>query len=243
MAVDSLVAFLRTETYALKNGAGRIAVRGNRSACGLFLDGEPFVFNWADCAGSIGQDLCYFDTYIKHESILDLAKVTAQLPSKSEPLWLLILPLLRQFPSGSYTLTLSPLIAGEQWVERYVGYEPGEEPPYLIREWEGGYYPENDGVYGGKALVATLPDEWLDEERILQFWYAIESGERPFAITAAVEGGMCEFVLDGHHKLTAYAYAKTSAWRLCITMPASPLKKEDWPTSGIPRSWHIVTSD
>jgi len=228
----------RTETYTLKNGTGRIAVRGDRAACGLFLEGKPFAFNWADCAGSIGQDLCRFAASGNRGTVLDLAEVTAQLPAKQEMLSSRILSLLQQFPDGVYRLSLSPMAAGENWIEYEIDDGTEKDTPY---PHFSGYYPFADEIYGGCTWITTQPIDRLDEDRIAHFWYAIEKGDRPFAITAAVEGGMCEFILDGHHKLMAYAYARVLPWRLSITASASPLRETDWPEGIVsPLSWHRV---
>ena len=228
----------RSETYLLADGTGRIEVRGDYAASGLFLDGKPFVFNFADCAGSIGQDLYHFAPFVDGDKnrLAGLTEITTDLPLGGTCLSQLILPLLRQFPPGVYTLTIAPLAPGETWVEYYL-------EDYVLN-WsyvESGYYPESDGVYGGKTLVATQPDGSLDDVRIAHYWYAIEDGARPFAITASTEGAMAEFVLDGHHKLQAYAYAKVKPWRLCISKASSPLAADEWPASdAAPRAWRLI---
>ena len=222
----------RTETYHLTNGTGRIEVRGNRAASGLFLDGKPFVFDVADCEGSIGQDLYRFARQPGGERLADLSELTTVLPTKATSLTQIIVLLLRQFTSGTYTLTLAPLVE-TNWVEYWTA-----DPPRIDAWSRSGYYPMGD-YFGEKTLIATQPDEIYDESRIAHFWYAIENGARPFLITASVEEGMCEFVLDGHHKMRAYVHAKIPPWRLCISKIAKPLLHSDWPAPIVdsPLSW------
>lgn len=220
----------RSETYTLTHGTGRIEVRGDGKACGLFLDGKPFVFNFYDCAGSIGQDLYRFAPLVDNDRPIGLSEVTANLPTEDTSLALIILPLLQQFPSGTYTLTLAPCVDEETFVEYYL---PDHE-----RKWEytkSGYYPF------GEVLVATQPDETFDDARIAHFWYAIENGKRPFAITATTNDAMCEFILDGHHKMRAYIHAGVKPWRLCISRASSPLSEIEWPASiGAPSAWRTI---
>ncbi|MBC7805655.1 MAG: hypothetical protein H7145_05835 [Akkermansiaceae bacterium] len=221
----------RTENYHLPNGTARIEVRGDGSACGLFLGGKPFVFNFYDRAGSIGQDLYRFAPLVDNNRPAGLSEVTADLPPEDATLSRLILPLLQQFPSAAYTLTLAPCTDADAFVEYYLAnYQ--QDCAYTT----SGYYP-----FGEKVLVATQPDETLDDARIAHFWYAIEEGKRPFAITATTGDAMCEFVLDGHHKMRAYAHAGVDPWRLCITRSSSPLAENDWPTSVVaPRAWRAI---
>ena len=219
----------RTETFTLADGTGRLDVRGGRYASALFVDGRPFVFNFWSCDGSIGQEVCYFAPE-PDGGFLDLREVTATLPAEDVSLARLIAPLLRQFTPGDYTLTLASAADVAPFVERHL-------PDYARKftHTESGYYPITNNIYGAGTLVMTQPDETMDDARVAHFWYAIEAGARPFAITAAVDEGMCEFVLDGHHKLMAYAYAKVKPWRLCISRKAMPLTEGDWPAHvGIP---------
>lgn len=226
----------RTETYQLTDGTGHIEVRGNRLASGLFLHGQPFVFNFSDCEGSIGQDLYRFLVH-QDDQLPDLFKVTANLPALDTSLQHIVLPLLRQFPSGVYTLTLAPLAEGETMMEYYLP-DSAENRAYI----QSGYYPFANDIYGGRTLIPTQPEEVLDDNRVAHFWYAIEDGDRPFAITASVADGMCEFILDGHHKMSAYGYARVAPWRLCISQTSLPLGEDDWPYQIIPPpfSWRRV---
>ncbi len=219
----------RIEMYNLTSGAGRIEVRGDGSACGLFLDGKPFVFNFHDYAGSVGQELYYFAPLVDTDRPSGLSEVTVDLPHEDSSLSLIILPLLRQFPSGVYTLTLAPCMDTDSFVEYHLAdYQ---------RDWAyttSGFYP-----FGEKTLVATQPDKTLDDAHIAHFWYAIEDGERPFAVTATTDDALCEFVLDGHHKLRAYVHARVKPWRLCISRASTPLDANEWPASVVaPRAWH-----
>jgi len=213
------------EMFILTEGTNRIEVRGAGRAYGLFLDGKSFVYYWPDCAGSIGHDLYRFATQAESATPLSLAEITAQEPHAQKSLAELIRPLLRLFPAGSYTLTLSSLNEADAWDDYSIGNgnetTDFDQYPYA---WD---YPDR-----GQRLITTQPYDRLDTGRILHFWYAIEQGERPFAITASIADAKCEFVLDGHHKLMAYTYAGIPAWRLCISANGpKPLSAADWPTT------------
>jgi len=215
----------RAEQFLLTNGTGRIEVRSTGHACGLFLDGKPFAHCWPDCGGSIGQDLYRFAVPAEGAMLPDLAEIVAQAPSQKRSLAEQIAPLLRQFPPGSYQLVLSPLKEGDIWDDYSVGNgiaaKDFDRYPYA---WD---YPDYN-----RQLITTQPYDGLDDERILHFWYAIEQGDRPFAITASVTDAKYEFVLDGHHKLAAYAYAGIAPWRLCISTDSpKPLLHTDWPAA------------
>lgn len=74
-------------------------------------------------------------------------------------------------------------------------------------------YSFYDAFYS--ALVATQPAEQIDEGRVAFFEQEIREGRRPFAIVlsqwchvgAGEEWDSACYVLDGHHKLLAYARA------------------------------------
>ena len=68
-----------------------------------------------------------------------------------------------------------------------------------------------DGIYPGfQTLYATQPSTSINQERVKHFEEQIKSGEYPFAIiinaySALTDNYSANFILDGHHKLLAYA--------------------------------------
>ena len=128
-------------------------------------------------------------------------------------------PLLSQLAPGGYRLALEE-IEGE-WMALYPFQGPGTV---------GCFYPLGTNYDLMRNLVATQPEESLSEKRIDEWKAAIQSGERPFALIlgdSEVDG----FVLDGHHKLLAYAQLGVAPWLLTIEprVPSAPLVATDWP--------------
>jgi hypothetical protein len=215
----------RQETFHLDSGTGRIAVRGDAVACGLYINGEPLTLHWNDNAGSIGQAFSHLGEWSYAEAGDSYERLVEHGPSPDTPLAAQFRSLLDHFPPGDYHLAISQTQAGDEWLDWYSAVQP-------IRTI-GDYYP-----WEGTTLVPSQPEDRLDQDRILHFMERIEAGERPLMVTATVEGAWCEYVLDGHHKYMAYAELRVPPWRLRITGPPTPLQESDWPNiMEKPRSW------
>lgn len=197
-----MTAALRNETYTLHEGTGRLTLVGERGICGLAVDGRPVLLNWHDSQGSIGQEFFLIEALPPDESLILLRQLVETGFSEEIPLGEQLLPLLRQFPSGTYQLTLGEL--GKDW--GVPEWEPAQRTPWHF----GWYYPWD------RNLLPTQPDEALNETRVLEWAYAIEAGARPVVITTTTTESLCEFILDGHHKLWGYGLAKVSPLCLCI---------------------------
>lgn len=215
----------REETFALREGAGRIEVRGDRYGCGLFVDGGAVSLNWCDCAGSIGQVFCRFEDHNFEESVAAFRALVEQGPDPSKSLLGQFFPLLRQFPTGDYRLTVAQLTREDRVCEW------GE--PYRLSDLSD-YHPHR-----GTHLIPSQSEASLDLERVFEFIARIESGERPLLITATADEAFCEFVLDGHHKLLAYTEVRVKPWRLCICAKSPSLTGAEWPNGAgaAPLSW------
>jgi len=216
---------IREEVVGVEDGTGRIRVEGDGWASALFVDGRAVLLNWCDCQGSVGQEFSLIEGANLEASVKSFRSVVEDGPDPVVALASQIAPLLGHFRSGRYRLILLPLTQddyGQDW----------EDQPYGAIQW---YYP-NRGV----TLLPTQPNEALDQERVLWFEREIAAGRRPVVITAGINGGVCEFVLDGHHKQVAYGRAGVQPIRLCILGEARPLSADAWPDDAAgapPRSW------
>lgn len=208
-----------TETVILTEGKGRIELRGNPYAFGLFVDDTPVVLNWCDCDGSIGQQFYLFDADLLEERITALHALVEKGPRMDESLAGDLMPLLCQFPSGEYVVEYGDIDRPYQFPE----WDINE-----VREWPDGvsyawYYPD------ATNFLPTQPYHRLNEERIIHYMLEIEQGKRPVAITTTIRGAWGEFILDGHHKLCAYSQLRISPRRICIEASEARLPTLDWP--------------
>jgi hypothetical protein len=219
----------RRETYRVTSGTGRIEVRESpdRWASALFAEGRPFALDWPDCAGSIGHHFFRAEPLTPSGIPFDnLYGRVAALPDPSHPLASVVAPLLEQFPSGDYVLWLARLTEDDSTHDWW------DDSPLRTH---GGYYP-----FPGAVIIATLPEEQLDDARIGEHLRRLERGETPLLITASDRNADEEYLLDGHHKLYASYFLRVPLWRLCITpLDPHPLAFEDWPSSAgtPPPSW------
>jgi len=184
---------VRRDVVQVTDGKGLIDVRGGDGEIVLLVEGKPVAFNWDDCQGSVGQ----FLVFTGHSRGADHARQLAEFvdgnvhPERS--LSAQIEPLLALLPNGIYGLGYSPTATVEPVTTL-------ENSPQSIPDMQlHGYYPVHD-----RNLVCTQRTATLDASRIRHFRQQIRKGHRPIVLTVSAEGAWCEFVIDGHHKLTAY---------------------------------------
>jgi len=76
---------------------------------------------------------------------------------------------------------------------------------------------EFESFYPGfGAMIATQPIKELSSKRVRGLVERIQGGARPVVITLCAEGAWGEFIIDGHHKISAYRQANVPAMRLNI---------------------------
>jgi len=213
----------RNETYRLTTGRGRLELRADGArACGLYLDNKPILYHW-DASESTAIDAYFhFMALELGNELSDLRRIVAQEPTPERSLSDLIQPLLSLFANGEYTLSF--------------GRVPDDYATGFWEEQWGEMYASMDTLH----LIATQPEKGLDLVRVFDYIERIERGERPWAITL-VAAWNAEFILDGHHKLTAYQECRVLPWRLKITPQFHNLLSfDDWPaaeTPFLPQSW------
>jgi hypothetical protein len=224
-------------TIEVVDGTGRLELRGGNGVDGLYVDGRPVGMHWPDCAGSVGQEFYQIEGLSLEERVARLRTLVADGRRRSpERLEAGILPLLSQFPTGTYQVILGK-VERECWLIDY-DYLPGI---YC-------YYPLDTHYDLMTTFLPTQPANSLVAERVEHWKQAIDSGKRPFAITICMgndgEDIGHEFVLDGHHKLHAYLALGKRPWRLAIQItPQIPITKDDWPgKAGVdyPRAWEWI---
>lgn len=217
----------RTEIITITEGSGRIELRGHPEAFGLFIDGAPVALNWSDCGGIVAQEFFLLNADPLEDRMTVLQHLVENGPDPEYSLAQQLMPLLRHFPSGEYTLQYSDVNRPYQfpvWETTEVLPWPSAGSSY---SW---YYPDDYN------FLPTQPDLSMSQEQILYYMLAIEEGMRPVAITTTVQRGWAEFILDGHHKLYAYSHLRISPRRICITAMDTNLAVLDWPLDTVPPS-------
>ena len=93
-----------------------------------------------------------------------------------------------------------------------------------------GYYPLDQ-----RNLVCTQTSDSLDAGRVAFFREQVGAGRRPVVLTASAESAWCEFVIDGHHKLAAYARERVKPAVLGIVREGAPRISLDEGLEWLPR--------
>lgn len=216
-----------SKELTVREGAGRIELRGLDGPHGLYVDGKPVALHWSACSGSVGMVFYRIGTLGRPPTGATLAHVVEDgRPASPEVLEAMITPLLSQFPTGIYRVSLDE-IEEQCWVVN--------EAP-LGRGGPRAYYPLGRDY---RWMVSFLPTQnALDRERVAWWEERILSGSRPFAITARRAGANSEYILDGHHKLAAYLNVGQAPWRLGIEVtPRTPITRGDWPRPRAKPPW------
>ncbi len=176
-----------TDTHAV------IDIRGGEFDSALLVQGKPIALNWSDCEGSVAQYMARAGATNYEENLGSLRHLLDDALRSDVALRPQIDYFLQLFVPGRYRLTY---------------HEDCPEWDYAEFSTNWSTAKEYDHVYPyGWLLVFTQPTDGLNQEQVHKYLHAIESGQRPVALTGTVKDGWCEFVLDGHHKLRAYKAA------------------------------------
>jgi hypothetical protein len=209
MGTMEALAPARVERIHVQDGTSFIDVRGGGFDSALFVEGKPIALNWCDCEGSVGQLLIRGGVYNHQDHVRALRRVLLGGLDPELPLAVQLSPLLQLFSPAEYEIKL-----WEDCPDCELFQVGATE---RLREELTGYYPF------GFSLVATQAMEMLRISRIHRYAGIIATTpHRPIAITTTVEGGWCEFVLDGHHKLMAYQMAGLPPTFISICRIAGP---------------------
>ena len=184
------------EKIQLVNGDGVLELVGTDFDAALLLNSLPLAFNWCDGEGSIGQYLLrsqverdYTDQLKSLRRILD-GHIQTDLPLSTQ-----ISLLLDLFKDGCYELALRQC---EEWC-----FEEFSQIGQGLRNGSS-LYPYPDDFF-----VATQPSTCLDHSTVKRFEDLVTTGLRPIPIVGWIldhhgARGCFSYVIDGHHKLTAY---------------------------------------
>lgn len=178
----------RVERYRLRDGYGSIGLKGDDFDCAIYFKGKPYALNWCAPMGTVFGYLVRTGVEGFQVDLQQIRTIVQSKPDEHEPLHSQFAPLLQLFEPGNYVLTYYDAL---KWID--AGYKADD----LV-----GYYPES------YVLATTQPKNSLDRSTVKEYLEKIRNGARPTVITASPEDGLCEFVIDGHHKLEAYRLAK-----------------------------------
>lgn len=196
----------RLDLVVVDGANSLIDVRGGDGETGLYVAGQPIALNWDDCQGSVGQYLVVAAHPGNVQVVEQMANFVAGNVDEHRPLGEQIAPLVATLAAGTYWLQYTPsAVIGS--------YEVHNGALRTLQE----YYPLND-----RQLVCTQPHDALHEGRVSFHRGQIAAGRRPVVLTVAPEGSWCEFVIDGHHKLEAYARASVKPTILNIVRWSAP---------------------
>lgn len=205
MSKHSDGTIFRAEEWQQTQGKCVLEVRGGELEIAFFLNGAPFVYDAADCEGSIGRYVAFLPYSKRLEAATLIAQSAASGFCDDSPLHQQIVPLLDLLPISQYRLTLEQMPSG-------YGYSSASSDEYDFGpDWKEGaqtdaiwYYPDFNEHMQLPVLTWTQPESSLDDETINKYLTLIECGERPAMITIGAKKHATRFILDGHHKLFAY---------------------------------------
>lgn len=183
----NLAPGVRVDLVTVSEGKGLIEVRG-QSETVLLVEGRPIALNWDDCQGSVGQYLVFTGHARGADYARQLTEFVAGPPDANRLLADQIEPLLTLFASGTYSISYVP----SESAAMFECPDPASAPQNLVN-----YYPTD------RNLICTQPNTSIDAARVGYFRERIRGGSRPTVLTTSAESAWCEFVIDGHHKLSA----------------------------------------
>ncbi len=200
------------EFVDLANANGIIDVRGDDFGSVLLVEGNAIALNWCDCAGSVAQYMARAGAMDYEENLRALRYTLEGHLLDNVPLSSQLHSFLGLLVSGRYRLQYHSGVSDVEMIEYKANLDPTAHDHF---------YPF------GSVLICTQPTDTLNQDRVAHYVKAIHSGQRPIAISAAVEKGWCDFVLDGHHKLQAYKATKIAPPLISICRVGAPRLSED----------------
>ena len=197
----------RTEDYFLEGGYGSIDLKGNDFDCIIYFHGKPYALNWCDCSGSVGQILVRSGIKGYKKDLRQVRHIVENGLHQEQAISDQIYPILQLFKYGEFRLT------------NYTAEDWDVSDTKLASQVE--YYPFGETYVPTQSLVT------LDRNTVDKYIEKIENGRRPLVVTASVEDGWCEFIIDGHHKIKAYQELKLAPNILCIEKKSSQIELEE----------------
>lgn len=183
-----------TEIFELTSGQSLIDVRGDGFDQALLVGGQPIVFNWCDCEGSVAQYLARAGRTNCERELQSLRHTLAGNWLPEFPISAQIFPFLDLFVPGRYRLQY---------------FEARPDCDYIDFDAAWDFAKKHDSFYPfACVLVFTQSSDSLNRNQLAHYLERIRNGDQPIALTVTVADGWCDYVIDGHHKLQAYKLAK-----------------------------------
>jgi hypothetical protein len=193
---------IRREEVVIGPHAGPLNVRGDQFEAALLVGDRIHAFHWFDCEGTCGQNLVRIVAGGSQTAVRDFLKSVDSALGENETLAAHFSGILSILATGTYALTLEEIPADSYVVE--LDNEP------VDNQIVGGFYP------GFGAMIATQPLSRLSALHVDRLSEKILHGARPTVITLSANGAWCEFIIDGHHKISAYRRTNVPIVRLDI---------------------------
>jgi hypothetical protein len=187
----------RSERFQLEDGLGRLRVEANDFEQAVWFDSMPLALLWNDNEGSVGQLLSLAGHLDIEEPLQQLRRIANGQVEDDSPIWPQIYPLLQLLENGTYGIHLRQADRSWSCIEHH-GIEE------LV-----GFYPMDD-------FVMTRPEASLDRACIDAFERIMAEGVRPLPFCLRADKAYASFILDGHHKLRAYARCNLPPWLIEI---------------------------
>ena len=200
------------EIVNIENGNGTLEIKGGKYDSALFLNGDLIQFIFLREIGStwryqIAKGVKESDL-ISEQNFSNFVKY-GFLTSKS---------LLSQF-----NFILSCLIVGKYELE--LTEIDSDTGMVEINENVDGYYSFD--TYGGMTEIIETQSEF-DEKVVDEYMELIKKGNEPILILLKVKDSENTFIIDGHHKFSAYGRLKKNAKCLMITkLDSKKINKEE----------------
>jgi hypothetical protein len=199
---------IRSEEVIVDAQGGPLSVGGDHDETALLVNGRITAFHWSDHGGTVGQELVRIAGGDIHAAIHAFRRSVETSCPDTETLATHFSGVAGLLAAGHYCFALEEIPADSYVVEL-------SDAAVDIT----GFYP------GYGAMIATQPVSMLSSSHIDRLAENITQGSRPTVITIAADSGWCEFIIDGHHKISAYRRAGVPILRLnivrrqCVRLP------------------------
>eukprot|EP01124_Arcella_intermedia_P034210 TRINITY_DN8443_c0_g1_i2.p1 TRINITY_DN8443_c0_g1~~TRINITY_DN8443_c0_g1_i2.p1 ORF type:complete len:384 (+),score=84.69 TRINITY_DN8443_c0_g1_i2:266-1417(+) len=205
------------QNLSLTEGIGRITLEG-RNGKALKLDGRTILFDFSDCAGSMGRYFLYEGSRNDGNALEELKRLRHKINNSfihpMLPLSLQFKSFLKLFQAGLFRIRIQHNIILSPSGDHY-------ERHHNQKTYIQAYYPSGTvKKYGTEVLHFSQTPAITNPERVEFYVKQIQQGLRPLLIILThgpyksydinqISYSNCvSFLLDGHHKLCAYCKAK-----------------------------------
>ena len=200
------------EHVNIENGNGTLEIKGEKYDSALLLNGDLIQFTFLREIGSTWR--YQIAKGIKESDLISEQKFSNFVKYgflTSEALSSQFEFILSCLTDGKYEIELTEIHSDTGVVE--------------IHENIDDYY--NSDVYGGMTEIIETQSEF-NENVVDEYIELIKKGNEPILILLKVKGSENTFIIDGHHKFTAYGRLKKNAKCLIITkLNSKKINKEE----------------